>query len=111
MPTFDLLCGTDRVADRCVPQPGCRAVPASVPLCDDRAAAMRQFRSVSAAPAAPAKRSLSAAALDDLSAAGETREPLPGMPAEPMIMTGERTALDYLLGPLVDSFPRSFRES
>ena len=37
-------------------------------------------------------------------------EPLPGMPAEAMIMTGERKAPDYLIGPLVDSFRRSFRE-
>ena len=41
---------------------------------------------------------------------GTPIELLPGMPAEAMIMTGERTALDYLIGPLVDSFRRSFRE-
>ena len=35
---------------------------------------------------------------------------LPGMPAEVVIMTAPRTALDYLLGPVVDSFRRSFRE-
>ena len=35
---------------------------------------------------------------------------LPGMPAEVMIMTTPRTALDYLLGPVLDSFRRSFRE-
>lgn len=33
-----------------------------------------------------------------------------GMPAEVMIMTGERTALDYLLRPFLDSIRRSFRE-
>ena len=36
---------------------------------------------------------------------------LPGMPADVMIMTTPRTALDYLLGPVLDSFRRSFRES
>jgi epimerase transport system membrane fusion protein len=37
-------------------------------------------------------------------------ELLPGMPAEVMIKTGERTLLNYLLRPLLDSFARSFRE-
>ena len=35
----------------------------------------------------------------------------PGMPAEVMIMTGERTALDYILEPFVDTLRRSFREN
>ena len=57
-----------------------------------------------------ARIAVDAAALDELSAvAGETLELLPGMPAEVMILTGERTALDYMLAPLVDSFRRSFR--
>ncbi|WP_342241813.1 HlyD family type I secretion periplasmic adaptor subunit [Inquilinus sp. OTU3971] len=34
-----------------------------------------------------------------------------GMPTEVMILTGERTLLDYLLRPLLDSITRSFRES
>jgi HlyD family type I secretion membrane fusion protein len=34
----------------------------------------------------------------------------PGMPAEVMIATGERTALDYALRPVLDSFGRAFRE-
>jgi membrane fusion protein, epimerase transport system len=34
----------------------------------------------------------------------------PGMPATLMIPTEERTALDYLLGPLVQSFNQSFRQ-
>jgi HlyD family secretion protein len=34
----------------------------------------------------------------------------PGMPAEVFIVTGERTALDYLIQPLRDSFHRAFRE-
>ena len=37
-------------------------------------------------------------------------ELLPGMPAEVIIKTGERTLLDYLLRPLLDAFARSFRE-
>jgi HlyD family type I secretion membrane fusion protein len=34
----------------------------------------------------------------------------PGMPALVIIPTSERTALDYLLQPLTDSFNRAFRE-
>jgi membrane fusion protein, epimerase transport system len=34
----------------------------------------------------------------------------PGMPATVMITTRERTALDYLVGPLVQSFDQAFRE-
>lgn len=34
----------------------------------------------------------------------------PGMPATVMIPTVERTALDYLVGPLVQSFNRAFRQ-
>ena len=34
----------------------------------------------------------------------------PGMPAEVMIVTGERTALEYLLEPIVASFGRALRE-
>ena len=37
-------------------------------------------------------------------------ELLPGMPAEVMIVTGERTALSYLTRPLLDSFRRSLKE-
>lgn len=35
---------------------------------------------------------------------------LPGMPAEAMIQTGERTALSYLVKPLSDQIARAFRE-
>ncbi|MBW3558310.1 MAG: HlyD family secretion protein, partial [Proteobacteria bacterium] len=34
----------------------------------------------------------------------------PGQPADVMITTGERTVLDYLLGPLKDVFSSSMRE-
>ncbi|HVJ44513.1 MAG TPA: HlyD family type I secretion periplasmic adaptor subunit [Dongiaceae bacterium] len=34
----------------------------------------------------------------------------PGMPVEVMIMTGNRTVLDYAIGPVIDSFHRAFRE-
>ena len=34
----------------------------------------------------------------------------PGMPVETFIRTGERTFVEYLLQPLVDSFARAFRE-
>ncbi len=35
----------------------------------------------------------------------------PGMPADVLIVTGERTALQYLVQPLTESFRRAFRES
>ncbi len=35
----------------------------------------------------------------------------PGMPADVMILTGERTLLDYLIRPFVESLTKSFRES
>ena len=35
----------------------------------------------------------------------------PGMPVETYIGTGERTFLEYLVRPLLDSFGRAFRES
>jgi hypothetical protein len=35
----------------------------------------------------------------------------PGMPAEVLIVTGERTLLDYLLRPLADTLRRGLRES
>lgn len=34
----------------------------------------------------------------------------PGMPAEVIVPTGERTALDYILSPINDSMDRAFRE-
>jgi HlyD family secretion protein len=36
---------------------------------------------------------------------------VPGMPAEVIIKTGERTALQYLLQPLADAMARAWRES
>ncbi len=36
--------------------------------------------------------------------------PTPGMPAEIMIKTAERTFFDYLTRPVVDSMSRAFRE-
>ncbi|QKC66573.1 HlyD family efflux transporter periplasmic adaptor subunit [Mesorhizobium loti] len=35
---------------------------------------------------------------------------VPGMPAEAMVQTGERTALSYLVKPLADQISRAFRE-
>ncbi|MHA1536201.1 MAG: HlyD family efflux transporter periplasmic adaptor subunit [Alphaproteobacteria bacterium] len=43
----------------------------------------------------------------------ELRKPnslYPGMPVEVMVITGERTMLDYILSPLIKSFGRAFRE-
>lgn len=40
-----------------------------------------------------------------------SEEPMqPGMPAEAMIRTGERTAIDYLTQPIVESMNRAWRE-
>ena len=36
--------------------------------------------------------------------------PTPGMPAEVMVQTGERTFFSYLAKPVVDSMARAFRE-
>lgn len=36
--------------------------------------------------------------------------PTPGMPADVFIQTGERTFLEYLMRPVVDSFSRAFKE-
>lgn len=46
-----------------------------------------------------------------LQAIGKGLELTPGMPAEVFIMTGERTAFDYFVGPFLESLRRSFRES
>jgi hypothetical protein len=35
---------------------------------------------------------------------------LPGMPADVIIATGERTLVRYLVKPLIDTFHRSMRE-
>ena len=45
---------------------------------------------------------------DELAAAGA--ELYPGMPVEAMIVTGERTALDYVTQPIIASTDRAFRE-
>jgi HlyD family secretion protein len=37
-------------------------------------------------------------------------QPLPGMPAEIIIATNERTFLQYVIKPIVDSMARAFRE-
>lgn len=38
-------------------------------------------------------------------------QPTPGMPADIYIKTGERTFLEYMLRPVMDSFSRAFRET
>jgi multidrug efflux pump subunit AcrA (membrane-fusion protein) len=48
---------------------------------------------------------------DQLAALEPALELTAGMPAEVYITTGERTALDYLLGPLYDSLRRAWRET
>ncbi|HEX6112714.1 MAG TPA: HlyD family type I secretion periplasmic adaptor subunit [Geminicoccaceae bacterium] len=48
---------------------------------------------------------------DRLAALAPEIELTPGMPAEVYITTGERTALDYLLGPFYDSLRRTWRET
>jgi len=49
--------------------------------------------------------------IEDAAAAAELAALHPGMQAEVMIVTGARSALDYLLEPLMLSFNRAFRES
>ncbi len=49
--------------------------------------------------------------VDDAASAAELAELHPGMQAEVMIVTGARSALDYLLEPLLLSLNRAFRES
>ncbi len=49
--------------------------------------------------------------VEDASAAAELAALHPGMQAEVMIVTGARSALDYLLEPLMLSLNRAFRES
>jgi len=46
-----------------------------------------------------------------LKAGGDDLFLVPGMPADVMIVTGERTLLDYLIEPLTDTLRRSLRES
>lgn len=48
---------------------------------------------------------------EELDGLAEDIQLSPGMPAEVMIMTGERTALQYLYEPVSDTFRRSFREN
>jgi HlyD family secretion protein/epimerase transport system membrane fusion protein len=45
-----------------------------------------------------------------LASVGHGVEMAPGMPAEVLIETGERTLLDYLVQPFIESIRRSFRE-
>ncbi len=40
-----------------------------------------------------------------------TAKLVPGMPAEVYIQTGERSALSYLVKPLIDQLEKAFRES
>jgi HlyD family type I secretion membrane fusion protein len=53
-----------------------------------------------------ARIEISRAELDRLGGAGL----YPGMPVEVIIETGQRTALDYLIAPVTDSFAHAFRE-
>lgn len=46
-----------------------------------------------------------------MEAAGIADELIPGMPASTMIFTGTQTFADYIIGPMLDSIDRSFRES
>lgn len=48
---------------------------------------------------------------EDIAALGHDIELTSGMPADVMLLTGERTLADYLLRPFVDSLRQSFRES
>jgi multidrug efflux pump subunit AcrA (membrane-fusion protein) len=43
-------------------------------------------------------------------ASGKAQSLYPGMPIEAIIVTGSRTALQYMFGPILKSFNRAFRE-
>ena len=47
---------------------------------------------------------------EELERLGDDIDLLPGMPAEVMIATGDRTVIDYLMSPIEDTFRRAFRE-
>lgn len=47
---------------------------------------------------------------EDLDTLPDFVELRPGMPVEVFITTGDRTVVDYLISPLVDTFNRAFRE-
>lgn len=47
----------------------------------------------------------------DLRAKAHDFRPVPGMPADIFVKTGQRTFFQYLMQPLIDSFSRAFRES
>lgn len=47
---------------------------------------------------------------DELAKLGADIELAPGMPAEVLIITGERTLLNYMITPITDTFRRGFRE-
>ena len=48
---------------------------------------------------------------DELARLGPQIKLVPGMPAEVLIVTGERTMFQYLFKPFLDAFRRSFREA
>ena len=48
---------------------------------------------------------------EELQKLGEGVKIFPGMPADVLVMTGERTVLRYLVQPFLDSMRRSFRET
>jgi HlyD family secretion protein/epimerase transport system membrane fusion protein len=48
---------------------------------------------------------------EDVTSLGDDVALIAGMPADVMLLTGERTMLDFLLKPFVDSIRQSFRES
>jgi HlyD family secretion protein/epimerase transport system membrane fusion protein len=48
---------------------------------------------------------------EELDKLGPNAKVTPGMPAEVLIMTGDRTVLQYLVQPILDSLRRTFREA
>jgi HlyD family secretion protein/epimerase transport system membrane fusion protein len=48
---------------------------------------------------------------EELAKLGDDAKVTPGMPAEVLIMTGNRSVLQYLVQPILDSLRRSFREA
>lgn len=81
----------------------------SVPVIDGTltyVAADRQVDERTGAPFYPGRVTLSSTALDEI----DRVDLYPGMPAEVIIITGRRRALDYFLSPITDGLAHAFRE-
>lgn len=81
----------------------------TIPLIHGTVAQVSADRLADARTGVPYYQATVAVNADELAASPEIAL-YPGMPATVMITTEQRTAFDYLVGPLVASFDRSFRQ-